>query len=134
MFRLGRTVLHPFFYNSKWSPKYTSDILMRTTKLIRRTPHLSWRTPICHGGPDPPSRTPATCHGGLIHSSLLIRNSSMFGIPGQARNDNIVFRRLRANTNQHVVHFSCLIFYFFFKLPAKWLFWGLTPKTLCLEN
>ncbi len=36
----------------------------------------------------------------------------MHGIPGQARNDNIVFRRLGAKTNQHVVHFSCWIFFF----------------------
>jgi len=63
-------VLNPFFYNSKWSPKYSPDILMRTTNLIWRTPHLSWPTPICHGGPDPLSRTPTTCHGGFIHYSL----------------------------------------------------------------
>ncbi len=31
----------------------------------------------------------------------------MPGISGQARKDNIVFRRLETKTNQHVVSFKC---------------------------
>jgi hypothetical protein len=114
-----------------WHVKaYTQSVMAYT--------HLSWRTPICHGGPvlielcehqwpDPPPRTSVTFHGGFVQSLLLFIYSFMLGVPGQARNDNTVFRRLRTKTNQHIVRFSCWIFHFFCSnIPQSGIFWVCT--------